>query len=769
MENKLKYSSPATCFEEALPLGNGSLGAMVYGKYDKERISLNHDTLWSGKPKIVKRECAYPAYMKAQRLTHEGRLEEASELLVRDFTSDFSQTYMPLGNLYIESKNEGEVTEYYRELDLESACVSVRYTQGDVKFEREYFVSHPDGCMVIKLTSDKPCDYELTADSILKHGVTAYENRIYLTGEAPSGMPATDYPKTAPIAYDGDGVKFAAIASVITDGKTDFNSSTLCVSGATEAVVFVCIETSFLSFDSLPTKEYYYPCEERVKAVSALSYPELLARHIEDYSGLYSRVRLDLGFPCSDKYTDERIKAEDKDGDLGLAELLFNFGRYLIIASSRKGSEATNLQGIWNEKFLPAWQSNYTVNINTEMNYWPVLMCNLAGLDFPLFDMIKKISVTGADTAKEFYRANGYCAHHNVDIWGHSAPVGLQRPRSVQWAFWNMSAGWLCRHLWEHYEYTLDKDFLRDTAYPLMKGAAEFYLSVLIRDGDNYVISPTTSPENSYYLENGTRISLARSTTMSQAICADLFSNLLKASALLGICDAFTQELKEKLPLLNVYKIGSRGQLLEYDREYKEFDEKHRHNSHLYGLYPGEEITVEGTPDLAEACRRTLEIRGDVSSGWAMSWRVCLWAKLKDGNRALTLLKNQLRFASPQKKSVWSGSGSYVNLFDAHPPFQIDGNFGVCAGIALMLLQCEDRKIRILPALPDEFWNGSVKGLKAKGDITVNIEWKDGHLKAFSLTSPHTQDACVSTEYGDINANLSANEIFSVDFITEQY
>jgi len=761
MENKLKYSSPAACFEEALPLGNGALGAMVYGKCDKERISLNHDTLWSGKPKRVKRESAYHAYKEAQRLTLEGRIEEASELLERDFTSDFSQTYMPLGNLYIESKSEGEVTDYYRELDLESATVNVRYTLGNVRFERKYFVSHPDNCMVVRLTSDKPCDYILTADSLLKHGVTAYENRIYLTGEAPSNMPATDYPKTAPIAYDGDGIKFAAIASVVTDGVTDFCGPSLSVTGATEAVVFLCIETSFLSFDSLPTKEYYYPCEARVRAVSALPYADILARHIDDYSSLYSRVRLDLGFAESDKYTDERIKAEDKDGDLGLAELLFNFGRYLIIASSREGSEATNLQGIWNEKLIPAWQSNYTVNINTEMNYWPVLTCNLAGLDTPLFELIKKISVTGKDTAKEFYRAEGYCAHHNVDIWGHSSPVGLQRPRSVQWAYWNMSAGWLCRHLWEHYEYTLDKDFLRNTAYPLMKGAAEFYLSVLVKDGDRYIITPTTSPENSYYLENGSRVSLARSTVMSQAICADLFANVAKAAKVLGISDSFTEEITKKLPSLSIYAVGSRGQLLEYDEEYREYDEKHRHTSHLYGLYPGEEITVESNPALAEACRKSLNIRGDVSSGWAMSWRVCLWAKLKDGNRALTLMKNQLKFASPDKKSFWSGSGSFANLFDAHPPFQIDGNFGVCAGIALMLLQCEDGRIRLLPALPDKFKSGSVKGLKAKGDITVDIEWTDGKLTAYSLESPHAQSVTVATPYGESEITLSAGERFS--------
>ena len=762
MENKLFYYSPATCFEEALPLGNGSIGAMVYGKTDKERISLNHDTLWSGKPRTVKRENAYSAYLKAQELTLSGDPAEAARVLERDLTADFSQTYMPLGNLYVESLAKGEVCDYYRELDLEKAIVSVRYKVGDVAFEREYFISHPDSCISVKFSSSEPSDYLFTADSLLKSGVSAYQNKIYLTGEAPSNMPATDYKQTTPIIYDGSGTKFAAVGAVSTDGDISFEHARLKVSNATEVILSVAVKTSFVSFDKLPDAEYYYACEGHADKISALPYPLLKERHISDHSSLYSRMSLDLGFKTSKVPTDERIKAENKEEDLGLIELLFNYGRYLVIASSREGSEATNLQGIWNEKFFPAWQSNYTVNINTEMNYWPVLTCGLAGLDMPIIELIKKISVTGAETAKSFYSADGYCAHHNVDIWGHSTPVGLGRKNSVQWAFWNMSAGWLCRHLWEHYEYTLDVDFLKNTAYPLMRGAAEFYLSILIKHNDRYVISPTTSPENSYYTENGERVFLAKSTAMTQAIITDLFTNVIKAADKLSIDDEFTCQVKEKLPYLCTYKIGSEGQLLEYDEEYKEFDRKHRHTSHLYGLYPGEEITLERTPDLANACKKTLEIRGDVSSGWAMSWRVCLWAKLKDGDHALTLLKNQLRPAASGERSVWSGSGSYANLFDAHPPFQIDGNFGACAGIALMLLQCEDGKLRILPALPREFKNGSVKGLKAKGDITVSIEWKDGHLSSLSLQTPHAQSVVISTEYGETKADLESDKPFSL-------
>ena len=764
MENRLRYSLPATCFEEALPLGNGSVGAMVYGKPDVDKISLNHDTLWSGKPKRVKKEGAYDAYIKSQALVLSGKVEEAEALIEKEFTSDFSQTYMPLGNLYIRSECEGEISDYYRELDFETAAVNVRYKQNRIAFNRKYIVSHPDNCVAIFLSSDAPSSYTFSADSQLKSITTAYQNMLFLTGEAPSNMPATDYTKTSPIEYDGSGIKFAAIGAVKTNGSISFERSELTVKDATEVYFTMCIETSFVSFDSLPVKDHYYPCRSRVERLSEVRFSEILKRHTEDHSSLYSRVKTDFGFPISDKNTDERLKAEDKSQDLGLIELIYNFGRYLIIASSREGSEATNLQGIWNEMFIPPWQANYTVNINTQMNYWPVLMCNLAGLDMPLVDLIKKISVTGMDTAKEFYRANGYCAHHNVDIWGHSSPVGLQRPRSTQWAFWNMSAGWLCRHLFEHYEYTLDKDFLRDTAYPLMKGAAEFYLSVMIKDGENYIVSPSTSPENSYKNAEGKRLVLAKYTAMTQAILTDLFTCISKSADILGIDDDFVKKVRQLLPAFNTYKIGSQGQLLEYDEEYEEFDIKHRHTSHLYGLYPGDEITVEGTPELADACRVTLDRRGDLSTGWAMGWRVCFWAKLKDGNRALNILNNQLRFTDPKNRSTWKGGGSFLNLFCAHPPFQIDGNFGVCAGITLMFLQCEDSKIRILPALPDKFTDGSISGLKAKGNITVDIEWKNKKASRVTLESPYTQKVTLDVQGKEIKALLFANEKLVLEF-----
>ncbi|MBO5111611.1 MAG: glycoside hydrolase family 95 protein [Clostridia bacterium] len=758
MENKLRYASPATCFEEALPLGNGSVGAMVYGCLDKERISLNHDTLWSGKPRRITRPNAVEAYHKGQQLVLEDKIEEATWLLEREFSADYGQSYMPLGNLYVETKCEGKVGDYIRELDMENGILSVRYTQNGIHFAREYFVSNPDNCVVVHITSDKPVDYVFSADCQLKSASTAGGNRLYLTGECPTAVSPSYAKGLVPTVYDGEGVKFAAIGATNTDGKLGCDDTIVTVSEATEVTFIMCIETSYISFDVLPNKPYYYPCEERVIETAKKSYTDLRDNHVADHKSLYSRVKLDLGFAPSDAMTVDRILSENKDADLGMVELLYNFGRYLVIAASREGSQATNLQGIWNEQFYPAWSSNYTVNINTEMNYWPVLMSNLAGLDMPVIDLIRKISVTGADAAKDFYGAKGYCCHHNIDLWGLATPVGCQRSGCLGYAYWNMSSGWLCRHLWEHYEYTLDVDFLRDTAYPLMKGAAEFYLDTMIQDGDHYIICPTTSPENAYYHTETSRVSLARHAAMTQGILMDLFGNLSEAAKILGIDDDFVKEVRAKLPTFNTYEIGSEGQLLEYDKDYKENDIYHRHTSHLYGLYPGESITTEATPELAEACRVTLQRRGDVSTGWSMGWRVCLWAKLKDGDHSLQLVKNQLKFVDPSNDAVWKGGGTYANLFDAHPPFQIDGNYGVCAGITLMLLQCENGKIRILPALPSDFKNGSVSGLKAKGDITVDIVWENNALKSYSLESPVDQTVTVATPAGEVTVDLVAGK-----------
>lgn len=761
MENILYYHTPAQYFEEAFPLGNGTLGAMIYGRCEKERISLNHDTLWSGKPRRLQRENAPEIYQKAQALALEGKRAEAEKLLEERFTGDFGQSYLPVGNLFIETKCKAAPENYMRTLDMETGIVFVRYQANGISFEREYFVSHPDGCICTHIRADRPTDHIISADCELKHEISASQNDLILTGEAPVSISPSYAKDLYPTVYNGEGMKFTALTHIETNGTLSAENGTITVENATELTITVCIETSFIDFQTMPTGDHHALCKKRMAAALASPYETRKETHIADFSEYYDRVHLDLGFPTLNMTTDARIKAKDKENDLGLVELLFNFGRYLTISASRDGSEATNLQGIWNEEVFAPWSSNYTVNINTEMNYWPTLMCNLAGFDLPIVDLTKKISVTGADAAKDFYHAKGYCAHHNIDLWGLATPVGAQRNGCISYAFWNMSAGWLCRHVYEHYEYTLDREYLEKTAYPLMKGAAEFYLSLLILHNGKYIMSPATSPENFYYYNENTRTSLAIYSAMSQGIVIDLFENISRAADILHIDDAFIREIREKLPLLDTYEIGAEGQLLEYDGDFKEDDIYHRHTSHLYGLYPGESITLEKTPALAEACRQTLLRRGDKSTGWSMGWRVNLWAKLGDGDHALTLVKNQLTYADPTEKRTWRGGGTYPNLFDAHPPFQIDGNFGVCAGIAQMFMQSENGKIKILPALPSAFRNGSVSGLKAKGNITVDITFKDGKLESFSLVSPITQNAVFVAEKQEKTILLNANEKYT--------
>jgi alpha-L-fucosidase 2 len=758
MENNILFGKPADFFEEALPLGNGTLGAMIYGGCYKEKLSLNHDTLWSGIPRHYTRENATQIYLRSQELSLEDNQEEAEKLLQSDFTANFGQSYLPMGNLFIECNAQGEICDYLRELDMKNGIARVSYKLGTNCFKREYFISYPDNCLVVKFSSQNSVSYTVSMDCQLEYSITASKSTLCLMGECPVMMAPSYARDIVPTVYDGRGIKFSALCCVSSDGCIVENASKLIVTDCTELCLRLCAETSFISFDKLPEKEHYDICRERVLATCKKTYDELKKHHIADFSHHYNKVKLDLGFEKSMLFTDERIKREDKNDDLGLCELLFNFGRYLVISSSREGSQATNLQGIWNEELFAPWSSNYTVNINTEMNYWPVLMCGLVGMDMPMIDLVRKISITGAKTARDFYGADGYCAHHNVDLWGLSTPVGAQSEGCITYAFWPMSAGWLCRHVWEHYEYTLDRSYLENTAYPLMKGAAEFYLSVLKEFEGKLIMCPSTSPENRYYHSEGKALALARHTAMSQAIVMDLFTNILRAAAVLSLNDDFVTEIREKLPLLNTYAIGSEGQLLEYDRDFPEQDIHHRHTSHLYGLYPGESITVESTPELAEACRKTLLRRGDVSTGWSMGWRVNLWAKLKDGDHALYLIKNQLTYVSPLEKKSWRGGGTYPNLFDAHPPFQIDGNFGVCAGIAQLFLQCEDGKICLLPALPREFSRGSIKGLLAKGNITVDISWQEGRLTEFALISPFSQTVCVKMPDEERMINLRAFE-----------
>lgn len=613
MEKILRYRYAAQNFNEALPIGNGSLGAMVYGKTDIDRISLNHDTLWAGTPEQTMVEGAFESNERAKRLILEGKNAEAQEELEQNFTGPWVDPYLLLGTLYIKREgSNGEPENYYRTLDLENSLINVSYREGGIDFAREYFVSYPDNCLMIRLRSSAPVTYNLSGDCVGKSSVNVMSDALILTGECPSYiLPSYHREKKPDIyeRYDGEGVKVTASAKVRCDGKTEFesyHSDNLTIRDACDVTICFCAETSFVSFNKRPDRPTFDACIERANSLMNKSYEDIKATHINDVRALYTKVSIDLGADESEKMTDERLRSEVKD--IGLLELLYNFGRYLLIASSRNGSRAAHGQGIWNESYYAPWGSHYTTNINLQMNYWAALMCDLADCNLPLMNYIEELSVNGEATAKHYYHADGFVVHHNTDLWAKTTPVGNKRVGGAIFAYWNLGSAWLCDHLFEHYEYTLDKDFLAEKAYPIMKKAAQFYLSVLTEWNGKLILTPTTSPENEFIC-NGKPVSVSLYTAMSQQLIENLFRNISKSADILGIDDDFVREIRAKISLVSIYEIGSQGQLLEFDKEFEEVNPHHRHISHLYALYPASLISTESAPELTDGVKRSLLIR----------------------------------------------------------------------------------------------------------------------------------------------------------------
>jgi len=765
----LHYHKPASVWTEALPIGNGRVGAMVFGGINEDLIQLNEATLWSGGPVDDNvNPKAYEFLGSVRAALRRGDYGRAADL-TRRMQGYYTQSYLPLGDLVIrqdtgQGEGKSNSTQYSRDLDIRSGLASTTFSIDGVRYKREVFASAPADVIVMRLSADAPRKISLTVAvrSQLRAHTAATSDMLSLQGRAPTQVDP-DYfnVNNEPIVYDPDdtckGMRFElSVKPLVKGGTVRITDTQIAINNATEVVLLVSATTSFNGFDRCPYsegKDEHQANLDHLAKASRQTYAQLREAHLTDFHRYFDRVSLSLNPAEQDKSrldTDERLDAYGHGAaDSSLEALYFQYGRYLLISSSRTPGAPPNLQGIWNKDLRAPWSSNYTTDINVEMNYWPVETANLSELFSPLNDLIHNVAVTGARTAAGFYHARGWVLHVNSDIWAQSTPVGDFGKGDPRWAAWYMGGDWLCHNLWEHYLFTGDRRFL-ENAYPLMKGAAQFTLDWLQTDAQGHLVTmPSTSPENSYYYQqDGQRKEglVAVATTMDLEIIRDLFANVIAASRVLNTDERLRQELTDAAAKLLPLQIGSKGQLQEWYRDFDDVDPHHRHTSHLYAVYPANEISPFATPELAAAAKKSLELRGDHATGWSLAWRVNLWARLLDGNHAYALFRPLLRLTREEGiRYDGNGGGAYPNLLDGHPPFQIDGNFASTAGVIEMLLQSQNQELHLLPALPDAWQAGSVKGLVGRGGFVVDMDWTDHRLKSAVIVARNAGDCVVRT------------------------